>query len=44
LLVGDLGSTRDKSVEEELAGVSDIEAFIASYRKGTRSGESTETQ
>jgi predicted negative regulator of RcsB-dependent stress response len=36
LLVGDPRSSRDKSVEEELAGVADVEAFMASYRKNTR--------
>ena len=37
LLVGDPRPSRDKSVEEELAGVADVEAFMASYRKNTRS-------
>ena len=44
LLVGDLGPNHAKSVEEELAGVAEIEAFIASYRKNTRSRQSAETQ
>ena len=44
LLVGDLGSNRAKSVEEELAGVAEIEAFMASYRKNTQSPEGAKTQ
>ncbi len=36
LLVGDLESRGDKSVEQELAVVADVEAFMASYRKNTR--------
>ena len=36
LLVGDPRSSGDVSVEEELAGVADVEAFMASYRKNTR--------
>jgi tetratricopeptide (TPR) repeat protein len=36
LLVGNPRSSRVKSVEDELAGVADAEAFMASYRKNTR--------
>ena len=39
LLVGNPRSSRDKSAEDELAGVADAEAFMASYRKNTRSLE-----
>lgn len=37
LLVGESRPSSDKSVEEELAGVADVEAFMASYRKNNRS-------
>lgn len=36
LLAGDPEANQSKTVEEELAGVADIEAFMASYRKNTR--------
>ncbi|MEE8500215.1 MAG: hypothetical protein V3S27_06545, partial [Kiloniellales bacterium] len=36
LLVGDPRAAREKSVAEELAGVADVEAFMASYRENTR--------
>jgi hypothetical protein len=44
LLVGNPGSSRVQSVEDELAGVADAEAFMASYRKNTRSLEDGEAQ
>ena len=44
LLVGDPRSRRDKSVEEELAGVADVEAFMASYRKNNRPLGEAETR
>ena len=39
LLVGGPRSSSERSVEEELDGVADVEAFMASYRKNTRSLE-----
>jgi hypothetical protein len=44
LLVGDPRPRREKSVEEELAGVADIEAFMTSYRENTRPLGAAETQ
>jgi hypothetical protein len=44
LLVGNPRSGRNKSVEDELEGVADAEAFMASYRKNTRSLEDGEAQ
>ncbi len=44
LLVGGSRSSSEKSVEEELDGVADVEAFMASYRKNTRSLEDGGTQ
>ena len=36
LLVGKLQQSPNNSIEDELAGVADAEAFMASYRKNTR--------
>lgn len=44
LLVGDPRAHRVKSVEEELAGVADVEAFMASYHKNTRPLGTAETR
>jgi len=44
LLVGVPREGRDMSVDEELAGVADVEAFMASYRKNTRSIGDGETR
>ena len=44
LLVGDPHPRREKSVEDELAGVADVEAFMASYRKNTRPLGAAETR
>jgi hypothetical protein len=44
LLVGGPRSSSERSVKEELDGVADVEAFMASYRKNTRSLEDGGTQ
>ncbi len=44
LLVGNPRSSRDNSVEDELAGVADAEAFMASYRQNTRALKAGEAQ
>ncbi len=44
LLVGDSGSSEDKAAGEELSGVADFEAFMASYRKNNRALGDGETR